>query len=65
VVYAWKSGGGFRSERFGTVSLQKARLIERVMAMDDLELSPTYESLSISATIRQKKVSDGNQENGE
>lgn len=46
-VFAYKSGGGYRTEMAGTISLRKAKLIQAVMNMPDTELTQVYSDMGI------------------
>lgn len=54
-VLAYKTQGGFRQELSGTITLRRARLLERVMSADETELEETYRILDVSPTIRKRK----------
>lgn len=57
-VFAYKTQGGFRQEFSGTISLRRARLMEKVMTAFEEELAETYRILDISATIRKRKPTE-------
>jgi hypothetical protein len=54
-VLSYKTQGGFRVELAGVITLQRARLLQRVMSLSEDELQSTYIHLNISATIRERK----------
>jgi hypothetical protein len=59
---AYKTQGGFRVELSGVITLQRARLLQRIMSLTEDELKSTYTLLSVSATIRERKEAASDQE---
>ena len=57
-VLAYKTQGGFRQELSGTITLRRARLLERVMSAYEAELEEVYRVLDISPTIRKRRRKD-------
>lgn len=62
-AFGWKVSGGLRKEISGTARIQRIRLIEKILKMEEEDLAFTYHNLSIDMVLRQRKEepTDGQQ----